>query len=103
MVNHDAPHQLRGHCDKVAPALPDRLRIIDQPQVGFVENGGGLLGMPGALTAHVMVSESMQFGLHQWEQLLQRSRVSAAPVAHSWVTSCRVDGGVVIQAARRRK
>src|SRR5213592_833105 len=81
MVNHDAPHQLRGRCDKVAPALPDRLRIIDQPQIGFVENGGGLQGVAGALPAHVMVGEPMQFGLHQREQLLQRSLVSAAPVA----------------------
>src|SRR5881409_22674 len=81
MVNHDAPHQLRGRCDIVAPALPDRLRIIDQPQIGFVENGGGLQGVSGALPAHVMVSEPVQFGLHQREQLLQRSLVSAAPVA----------------------
>src|SRR6266496_2112746 len=81
MVNHDAPHQLGGRRDKVAPALPDRLRIIDQPQVGFVENGGGLQGVAGALPAHVVVSEPVQFGLHQREQLLQRSLVSAAPVA----------------------
>src|SRR5437773_5467307 len=81
MINHDAPHQLRGRRDKVAPALPDRLRIIDQPQVGFVQNGGGLQGVPGALPAHVLVGEPVQFGLHQREQLLQRSLVSAAPVA----------------------
>src|SRR5205823_3508551 len=54
---------------------------IDQPQIGFVENGGGLQGVAGALPAHVMVGEPMQFGLHQREQLLQRSLVSAAPVA----------------------
>ena len=81
MVNHDAPHQLRGRRDKVASALPDRLRIIDQPQIGFVENGGGLQGVAGTLPAHVMVGEPVQFGLHQREQLLQRSLVSAAPVA----------------------
>src|SRR6266478_2320974 len=81
MVNHDAPHQLRGHRDKVGPALPERLRIIDQPQVGFVENDGGLQGVAGAFPAHVMVREPVQFGLHQRKQLLQRSVVSAAPVA----------------------
>src|SRR6266513_5445453 len=81
MVNHDAPHQLRGRRDKVAPALPDRLRIIDQSQVGFVENGSGLQGVAGALPAHVMVGDPVQFGLHQWEQLLQRSLIPAAPVA----------------------
>jgi len=34
-----------------------------------------------ALTAHVTVGEPVQFGLHQREQLLKRSVVSAAPVA----------------------
>src|SRR6266516_8146411 len=81
MVNHDAPHQPRSRRDKVGPALPDRLRVIDQPQVGFVKNGGGLQGVAGALPAHVMVGEPVQFGLYQREQLFQRSLVSAAPVA----------------------
>ena len=79
MVNHDAPHQLRGRRDKVGSALPDRLRIIDQPQVGFVQNRGSLQSVAGALPAHVMVSESGQFKLHQREQLLQRSLVSTDP------------------------
>src|SRR5260370_11904676 len=81
MVNHDTPHQLRDGRDKVGPALPERLRIIDQPQVGFVENDGGLQGVAGAFPAHVMVGEPVQFGLHQRKQLLERSFVSAAPVA----------------------
>src|SRR6266404_8109689 len=81
MINHDAPHQLRSRRDKVGAALPDRLRIVDQPQVGLVENDGGLQGVAGTFPAHVMVGEPAQFGLHQREQLLQRSLVSAAPVS----------------------
>ena len=81
MVNHDAPHQLRGDRDKVGPALPDRLRVIDQPQIRFVDKRGGLQSVAGALPAHVMVGQPVQFGLHQREQLLKRSLVSAAPVA----------------------
>jgi hypothetical protein len=64
MVTHDA-RQLRSHRDKMAPALPDRCRIIDQPQLGFVKKGGGLQGLAGAFPAHVMVGEPMQFGLYQ--------------------------------------
>src|SRR4029077_3540600 len=59
----------------------DRLRVIDQPQGSFVKNGGGLQGVPRALPAHVMMGEPVQFGLHQREQLLQRSVVSVAPLA----------------------
>src|SRR5439155_10006703 len=46
-----------------------------------VENGGGLQRVARALSAHVVVRESVQFGLHQREQLLQGSLISAAPVA----------------------
>src|SRR5258705_7713536 len=81
MVNHDAPHQLRGGRDKVGPALPEGFRIIAQRQVGFVENDGGLRGVAGTFPAHVMVGEPVQFGLHQRKQLLERCFVSAAPVA----------------------
>ena len=81
MINHDAPHHLRGGRDKVGPALPDRLGVIDQPQVGFVANGGRLQRVAGPLPAHVMVGEPVQFRMHQREQLPQRSLVSAAPLA----------------------
>lgn len=65
----------------MGPALPDWLRIIDQPQVNFVDNGGGLQGVSGALPAHVMMGEAVQFGLHEREQLPQRSLISVAPIA----------------------
>src|SRR6478672_8300399 len=81
MINHDVPHHLRGRRNKVGPALPDRRGIIDQPQVGFVENGGGLQRVAGPLPAHVMVGESVQFRMHQREQLSQRCLVSVAPFA----------------------
>src|SRR5438477_12702062 len=81
MINHDVPHHLRGRRDKVGPALPDRLDVVDQAQVGFVENGGRLQRVAGPLPAHVMVGEPVQFRVHQWEQLFQRSLVSVAPLA----------------------
>ena len=80
VVNHDAPHQLRGRRNKVVPVLPERLRVIDQPQVGFVQDRGGLQGVTGTLPPHVMVGQPVQFGLHQRKQLLQRSLISSAPV-----------------------
>jgi hypothetical protein len=40
-----------------------------------------LQGVASAFPAHVMVREPVQFGLHEREQLLKRSLVSAAPVA----------------------
>ena len=82
MVHHDVPHQLRGRRDKVDAVLPDRLRLIDQPQVGFVEERGRLQCVTGVFPRPtLLVCQPVQFGLDQGEQLLKRSVVSAAPVA----------------------
>jgi hypothetical protein len=47
--------------------LPDRLGVIDQSEIGFVENGRRLKSMALPLPAHVMVSEAVQFRMHQRE------------------------------------
>ena len=52
-----------------------------EAQTGLVHQRRRLQGVAGTLPAHVMVGQPMQFGLHQRDQLLQRSLVSAAPVA----------------------
>src|SRR5206468_4254683 len=95
MIDHDVPHHLRGRRNKVGPTLPDRLGVINQPQVGFVENGGRLKSMALPLPAHVMVGEPVQFRMHQREQLPQRSLVSAAPLAKQL-------GGCLLRGSGRR-
>jgi hypothetical protein len=44
-----------------------------------------------ALSAHVMMGEPVQFGLQEWDQFLQCSVVSAAPLAEKLgdLLSCR--------------
>ena len=81
MINHNAPHQLHGHSDKVGPSLPDRLRIINQLQLGFVENGRRLQCVAGPLPVHVMVGEPMQFGCTNGNNFSNAPLISAAPVA----------------------
>jgi hypothetical protein len=103
MVNHDVPHHLRGCRDKVGPALPDRLGVINQPQVGFVENGGGLQRVAGPLPAHVMVGEPVQFRMHQREQLPKRCLVSAAPLAEQLGDRLSRGWGRRHEGSRRRK
>src|SRR6266480_7693544 len=103
MIDHDVPHHLRGRRNKVGPTLPDRLGVINQPQVGFVENGGRLKSMALLLPAHVMVGEPVQFRMHQREQLPQRSLVSAAPLAEQ-LGDCLLRGsGRRHEGSRRRK
>jgi hypothetical protein len=64
VINHDVPHNLRGRRNKVSAALPDRLGIINQLQVRFVDNGCRLQRVASSLPAHVMVSEAVQFRVH---------------------------------------
>ena len=54
--------------------------VVDQPQVGFIEKRGGLQRVTGAVPAHVMVRQPVQFGLHQRDQLPERSFVTASPM-----------------------
>jgi hypothetical protein len=103
MINHDVPHHLRGRRDKVGPALPHRRGVIDQPEVGFVENRGRLQRVAGSLPAHVMVGEPVQFRMHQREQLSQRSLVSAAPLAEQLGDCLLCGSGRRHEASRRRK
>ena len=89
---------LRGRRDKVGPALPDRLRVIDQPQVGFVENGGRLQRVAGR--APGSCNGGRAGAVQDAPAGITFSSASSSPLLHSpssWVTSCRVDEGVVIQ------
>ena len=67
VVNHDVPHNLRRHRNKVGAALLDRLRVINQLQVSFVQHSGRLQGVAGTLPAHVMVRKPVQFRVNQRE------------------------------------
>jgi hypothetical protein len=55
-----------------------------------------------ALGQRVEASAAIKLG-QLFQRFIKRSLVSSAPVVQQLVTACRVDGGVVIQAARRRK
>jgi hypothetical protein len=80
VINHDASHQLRGDGEKVWPVLPARMCLVDKLKISLVNEGSGLQGVPLSFTTHIIVSQAMQFGLHQRNQLIERGRVSAAPV-----------------------
>ena len=54
--------------------------LVGKLKIGLVDQRGGLQGVPLSFAAHVMVGQAMQLGLHQRNQLIERSRVSAAPI-----------------------
>ena len=54
--------------------------LSDKLKIRLVDERGGLQGVPLSFAAHIIVRQAMQFGLHQRNQLIERGRVSAAPV-----------------------
>jgi hypothetical protein len=95
MINHDASHQLRGNGEKMWSVLPARMCLVDKLKIRLVDEHGGLQGVPLSFAAHIIVRQPMQFGLHQRNQLIERARVSAAPV-HS-----KLSDGLLHRRGRR--
>ena len=54
--------------------------LVGKLKIGLVDQRGGLQGVSLFFAAHVMVGQAMQLGLHQRNQLIERIRVSAAPI-----------------------
>ena len=52
---------------------------VDQPQIGFIDQRGGLQGVPRILLTHVATSQPAQLFVHQGSELLQGSRISVSP------------------------
>src|SRR5918993_2740058 len=53
VIDEDAAHHLRRDAEEVRPVLPLHLRLIDEPQVGFVDERGRLQGVALSLAAQV--------------------------------------------------
>jgi len=58
VVNQNSPHELGGNGKEMGAILPAHALVIDEPQVGFVNQSRGLQGVAGALPAHVTPSQT---------------------------------------------
>jgi hypothetical protein len=52
---------------------------LDQPQIRFIDQRRRLQRVPGAFASHIVSGQTMQFGMNQRDQLLQRRLVAIAP------------------------
>ena len=60
VVHQDPPHQARGHAEKLGAVPPVDLTLIDQAEVGLVDERGGLQGMAGTLAAQKLARKATQ-------------------------------------------
>ncbi len=56
MVDQNAAHQLGGNTQELRAVLPSRLPLVHQPQIGFVDQCGGLQRMPRVLPPQIVGS-----------------------------------------------
>src|SRR5674476_372163 len=63
----------------MGPILPLHALVIHQAHVGFVDQGGGLQAMTGALTFHVASRQAVEFVIDDWSQAVESSSISITP------------------------
>jgi hypothetical protein len=83
VVNQYAAHEFGGDGEKVCAILEVYLTLINEPQVGLVNERAGLQGVSltvATLAAHVAVGQAMQFVINDPDQLIVSRTIAIAPV-----------------------
>src|SRR6185369_3510031 len=78
-VNEDAPHNLRGHAEEVRAVLPAHCFPVDQADVSFVDERGGLQEMVRALAAHVALGEPVELSMNERREFFEGFLLAVAP------------------------
>lgn len=63
VIDKDLAHELGGDSEEMGAAAPFGHILIDQPHVGFMDEGGGLERVIGAFAAEVAEGELAQFAV----------------------------------------
>jgi hypothetical protein len=81
LLDEDAAHGLGGSGEKVTAAVPALERDpAHEPQVRFMDKGGGLKCLPRFLLGQSVGSELAQFLVHQRQQLPRSGRIALLDV-----------------------
>jgi hypothetical protein len=62
---------LSGDGHELRAVLPVGAVLVGEAEIGFVHEGGGLESVAGALLLHVVAGETTEFGVDEWQELLQ--------------------------------
>ena len=80
-VAEDAAHHLGGGGIEFQAAVEIDRMLLDEAEVGFVDEGGGLEGVAGAFAGKVAGREAAKFGVDERDECLQCGGVAGAPSA----------------------
>ena len=78
VVDDDLTHGNRAHREKVAPIAPRGLRLVDQPEVGLVDQTSGIECLDATPAAELDTGEAPQVVVHEWDEPVQGARIAGA-------------------------
>jgi hypothetical protein len=81
VVDENAPHHLRRNAEELRTVLPDRAVLVDQSQVGFVDERGWLQRVFPALTPQMVRGAATQLLIHEGHEPVSCTQVAIAPGA----------------------
>jgi hypothetical protein len=79
VVGQNATHHLSGYPKEMRLVLPLRLCLVNQSQIGFVYQRRALQRMVGALAPKVATGQTLELGVNQWHERLERLVVAVLP------------------------
>lgn len=80
-VAEDTAHHLGGGGIEFQAAVEIDGMLLDEAEVGFVDEGGGLEGVASAFAGEVAGGEAAKFGVDEGDECLQGGGVAGAPAA----------------------
>jgi hypothetical protein len=80
VVDEEPAHDLTRHPVEMRAAPPVDPSLVDQFQVGLVNQCGGLEGMVGAFAPQLAGGDAAQFVIDERQQSVERARITSRPV-----------------------
>ena len=78
-VHEDAAHQSGGHREKVRPILPVHVLRIHKPEVGLVDESGGLEAVARSFAAHAASGDPLQLLMDEGGESSECGLVARSP------------------------
>ena len=79
-VDQDPAHDLCGDTKEVSPVPPIDLPLIDESQVGFVDERRRLQRVPGPLATQLAPGDAAQLGIYERQQLVEGTVIPPTPI-----------------------
>ena len=95
IVQQDAAHDLGGDAEEVGTILPAGAALIDELQVGLVDEGSGLQGMAGALAAELGAGDPFELLVDERRQLIHHRSIAAGKLGQQLRNLLRTHWGLL--------